>query len=59
MDWRLKRRHQCRFVKMAFMNFSFAKFVALEESCPTIEQGKNLKSTMCRCPTVPTGRHYK
>ena len=35
-DCRLKRRYQCRFMKMASSNFSFAKFVVLEKRCSTV-----------------------
>ena len=35
-DCRLKRRHQCRFVKMVSSNFPFAKYAALEKRCPMV-----------------------
>ena len=36
-DCRLKRKHQCRFMKMVSSNFSFTKFVALEKRRPTVK----------------------
>ena len=35
-DCRLKRRHQCRLMKIVSLNFSLTKFVALQKRRPTV-----------------------